>query len=86
MNTMTMRRSQQCLRRGRPGLRWPRGLGRVLRGALMAVAATGTVALSGAFALVVRPSPAASDPVVLELQRVVVTGQRLPPEAPRGLE
>jgi hypothetical protein len=86
MNTITMRQSQQCLRRGRPCLRWPQGLGRWLRGALLGVVATGTVALFGAFALVVRPAPAATEPVVVELPRVVITGQRLPPEAPRGLE
>lgn len=86
MNTITMNQSQQCRRAGRPCLRWPQGLGRALRGALMVVVATGTVALFGAFALVVRPAPAAPEPVVVELPRVVVTGQRLPPEAPRGLE
>lgn len=86
MNTIAMHQSQQCLRRGRACLRWPQGLGRWLRGALMVVVATGTVALFGAFALVVRPAPAAPEPVVIELPRVVITGQRLPPEAPRGLE
>lgn len=86
MNAITMRQSQQCRPAGRPCLRWPPGLGRGLRGALMGVVATGTVALLGAFALVVRPAPAAVAPVVVELPRVVVTGQRVPPELPRGLE
>ncbi len=86
MNTIAMHQSQQCRSPARPCLRWPQGLGRALRGALMVVVATGTVALFGAFALVVRPAPAATEPVVFELPRVVVTGKRLPPEAPRGLE